>query len=86
MLLTRGTPDYIAGSNYLFRTTLALHPPTSKGDDECLPERMLVPGCSSAGLERNTHAEHARRIGRLEQGVNAYGTGKIISRSFAGGL
>src|SRR5713226_9768960 len=86
MPLTRRAPDDIARPNFLFRATLALHPPTSGGDDQGLPERMRVPCCPSAGLERNTDAQNARRIGCLEQWVNAYHAGKILIRSFAGGL
>jgi hypothetical protein len=42
-----------------------------------------VPRCPSAWLERDTGPGHACRIGRLEQGVNADRTGKILGRSFA---
>src|SRR2546422_1943861 len=86
MLLTRRAPDHIARPNFFFRATFALHPPKSGSDDQGLPERMRVPCCPRAGLERDTDAEHARRIGCLEQWVNAYRAGKILVRSFAGGL
>src|SRR5881398_1735381 len=86
MLLTRRAPDHIARPNFLLRATLALHPPTSGCDDQGLPEWMRVPCCPGAGLERNTDAQNARRIGCLEQRVNAYHAGKILIRSFAGGL
>src|SRR5258708_532626 len=78
MLLNRRTPDHIARPNFLFRATLILHPPTSGGADQGLPERMLVPCCPSAGLERDTDSEHACRSWRLDQRVNAYDAGKIL--------
>src|SRR6266478_1553939 len=86
MLLTRRAPDHIARPNFLFRATLALHPPTSGCDDQGLPERMRVPCCPSAGLERDTDGEHACRSCRLGQRVNSYSAGKVLSRSFAGRL
>src|SRR5882762_11064157 len=85
MLLTRRAPDHVARPNFLFRAGLALHPPTSGRDDQGLPERMLVPRCPGAGLERDTDTQDARRSGCLEQWVNAYHAGKIFVRSFAGG-
>src|SRR5205809_5183505 len=84
MLLTRRAPDHIARPNFFFRATFALHPPKSGSDDQGLPERMRVPCCPRAGLERDTDAEHARWFGCLEQWVNAYRAGKILVRSFAG--
>ena len=48
--------------------------------------RMGVPGGSSAGLERDTGAAHACRLGCLEQGINANHAGKVLGRSFAGRL
>src|SRR2546429_880382 len=86
MLFTRRAPDHIARPNFLLRATLALHPPTSGCDDQGLPEGMLVPCCPSAGLERNTDAQNARRIGCLEQRVNAYIAGEIFGGAFAGRL
>src|SRR5260370_31933903 len=39
ILLTRRAPDHIARPNFLFRATLALHPPTSGCDYQGLAER-----------------------------------------------
>src|SRR5579872_6587604 len=47
---------------------------------------MGVPGGASARLERDTGADCTCRSGRLEQRINAYCTGKVLSRSFAGRL
>src|SRR5882724_804545 len=86
MLLTRRAPDRIAGSNFLFRATLALDPPAPGRDDQRLPQRMRVPCCPSAGLERDTDGEHTCRSWRLGQWVNAHSAGKVLSRSLAGRL
>src|SRR6266404_1377938 len=80
MLLTRRAPHDIARPNFLFWTSLALHPATPGRDDQCLPERMDVPCSPSAGLERDADAEHACRLGCLEQGVITYSAGKILVR------
>src|SRR5712691_7426355 len=85
-LFDRRAPDHMAGPHFILGATLALLSPTAGCDDQGLPERMRVPCCPGAGLERNTDAQNARRIGRLEQRVNAYQAGKILIRSFAGGL
>src|SRR6266516_4519618 len=47
---------------------------------------VAVPCGPSAGLECDADAERACRIVCLEQGVNAYSTGKVLGRSFAGRL
>src|SRR6184192_2004884 len=47
---------------------------------QTLIERMRVPCCPGTGLERNTDAQNARRIGCQEQWVNAYHAGKILVR------
>src|SRR5262245_41540119 len=86
MLLTRRAPYHIARPDFLLRPSLALHPATPGGDYQGLPERMVVPCRSSAGLERNTEGKHARRGGRLKQRVDAYGAGEILVGSFARGL
>src|SRR5438132_24618 len=86
MLLTRRAPHDIARPNLLFWTSLALHPATPGRYDQGLPERMDVPCCPGAGLERDTDAEHPCRLGCLEQRVNTDSAGKILVRSFAGRL
>src|SRR6266446_1802227 len=83
MLFAGRAPDHIARPNFLFRASLALHPPTSGGDDQGLPERMGVPCGSSTWLKRNTPPTRARRVGRLEQRIDAHRAGEIFFRSFA---
>src|SRR5439155_27058960 len=55
-------------------------------DDQGLAERVRVPGGPGTGLERDTGARHACRIGGLEQRVNAHRAGEPLGGSFAGGL
>src|SRR5437016_1551127 len=86
MLLTGRDPDHVTWANFLDRTSPALHPAASSSDDEGLTQRVRVPCCPSAGLERDTRAERAGWMVCLEQGVNTYSAGKILSRSFAGRL
>src|SRR6266566_2551107 len=47
---------------------------------------VAVPCGPSAGLECDTDADRACRIGCLEQGISAYRAGKILGRSFPGRL
>jgi hypothetical protein len=86
MFLTRWEPDYVSWPNVLDRTTPALDPAEALRHDQGLAQRVVVPCCPSAGLERDTGTDRAGRIGCLEQGVYAYHTGKVLGRSFAGRL
>ena len=83
MLFIRRAPDHIARSYFVFWVAVALDPPTPRRYDQRLPERMSVPCRPGAGLERDTRATSARRIGCLKQGINTYSAGKILRRSFA---
>src|SRR6266496_4491803 len=83
MSLTRLEPDHVTRPNFLDRTTPALDPAAASRHDQGLAQRVAVPCCPSAGLERDTSTDRACRIGCLEQGVNAYRAGKILGRSFA---
>src|SRR6266700_1920929 len=86
MFLTRLEPDHVTRPNFLDRTTPALDPAAASRHDQGLAQRVAVPCGPSAGLERDTCADRACRLGCLEQGVNAYRAGKILGRSFAGRL
>ena len=54
--------------------------------NQCLSERMRVPGRARAGFERDAGAADARRIGRLEQRVDADRAGEPFGRPLAGWL
>src|SRR5436190_16361281 len=74
------------GRSSTFGWPSPLYPAKAGGDDQNLSERMCMPGRTRARLERHTPAAHTRRIGSLEQRVNAYGAGKVLIWSFAGRL
>src|SRR5207247_6664455 len=86
MLLTRRQPDHITRPNLLDRAAPALCQAAASRYDQGLAQRVGVPRCPSAGLERDTGAERACRSDGLEQGVNAHRAGKILGRSFARAL
>src|SRR5690242_20236550 len=45
---------------------------------------MLMPSGTGTGIERYHRTTNSRRLGRLEQRINAYRSGKIFGRSLAG--
>src|SRR5258708_31208049 len=61
-------------------------PPKPACDNQRLTQRVSVPGGSSARLERDTGARHARRCRSLEQTINAHRADKPIGRPFFGWL
>ena len=83
MLLTRREPDHVAGPDFLDRPSPALRAAAARRDDEGLSERVGVPCGSSAGLERDAGADHACRIGRIEQRIDAHRAGEILGGPFA---
>src|SRR5205085_9098502 len=86
VLLARREPDHVTRPNWLDRAAPALCQAAARRHDQGLAQRVGVPRGPSAGLERDTGAERACRSVCLEQGVNAHRAGKILGRSFAGGL
>lgn len=86
MLHTGRTPDHIAGPDFLDRATPTRRPAKAGGHDQRLTEGMRVPRGPGARLEGDAAAGHTGRIGRLEQGVNAYLPGEILGRPLGGGL
>src|SRR3989442_1060893 len=86
MLLTRRNPDHVTGPNLLERPSPAPREAAANRHDQGLAQRVRVPCCPGAGLERDTGTEHACRIGGLEQRVYTYCAGEPLSGSFAGGL
>jgi hypothetical protein len=86
MLFAGRTPDDIAGPDFLFGFAPALRPAASGGDDQRLPQRMGMPRRARAGFERDQCAIRTRGIGRIEQGIDPYATGKIFGWSLEGTL
>ena len=70
MLLARRKPDDIARPDFLDRACPALDAAEAGGDDQCLSERVGMPGGACARLESNAGAAGARGVGRLEQRVD----------------
>ena len=61
MLLARREPDDVPRPDLLDRPALALRKAAAGRDNQCLPQRMRVPGRACAGLERDVGAADARR-------------------------
>ena len=61
-------------------------PAEACGNDQCLPKRVGVPRRSCPGLEGDAGASHAGRVWRVDNRVDAYCTGEILRRPFAGRL
>src|SRR5437660_7271637 len=84
MFLTWREPDHIPRPNFLNRTAPALCPATASRYDQRLTQRVAMPCCARAGLERHTGADRACGFGRLEQRVNTYRASKILRLSLTG--
>ena len=74
------------GPNFFDRAAPALYASAASRYDQCLPQRMGVPCCPGARLERDDCAGNTRGIASLEWRVNAHRAGKPVGRSFAGWL
>src|SRR5439155_15496539 len=83
MLLPRREPNHVTGPNLLDRPAPTLGAARARRHDQGLAERVRVPGSPGAGLERDTCAGHARRIGGLEERVDADRAGEPLGGSFA---
>ena len=55
MLLSGGSPEYIAWTDYFNRATLSLNKTAARCDYESLSERVSVPCGASAWLKRYGH-------------------------------
>ena len=78
VFLTRRDPDNITLPDFLNWTAPLLNPACASGHDQNLAQRVGMPCCPSAGLERDPRAGRACRILRLEQGIDAYGTSEVF--------
>jgi hypothetical protein len=66
VLLARGKPDDVAGTDFFNRSALTLRPPASSCDDDGLPQRMRVSHGSSARLEGHLAAANPYRVAGLK--------------------
>jgi len=83
MLLAGREPDHISWAYFFDRPALTLDPAQSRRDDQCLAERVRVPRGARAGLEGDVPAVDAPGRGRLEQWINADGTGEPVGGPLA---
>ena len=83
VLLARREPDDVARPYLLDRSALTLREAAAGRHDQCLAQRMRLPGRARAGLERDAGAADARRIGRLEHRVDADRAGEPLRRPLA---
>src|ERR1700692_4285698 len=51
VFMTRWAPDHVAGSDFDDRFTFTLRPSAPCGDDQCLSQRMRVPGRAGTRFE-----------------------------------
>src|SRR5437773_4472799 len=86
MLFARRKPDHIARPDFLDRSTFALSPAESGGDDQRLTKWMRMPGRACARLERDVCATNTRRLRRLEQWIDSHIPREPIRRTFTGRL
>ena len=84
MFLTWRDRDHISWSNFLTRSAPTLHPTAARRHNQGLAQRVTVPGCPRARLERDTGAARACRIVGIEQGIDTYTAGKPLGRTLAG--
>ena len=71
VLHARRDPDDVSRPDLVDGAAPLLHAADARGHDQDLAERMGVPGRAGTGLERDGRARRARRIGRLEHGIDA---------------
>lgn len=68
MLFARCEPHHIPWPDFLNRAALTLSPATAKCDNECLAQRMRMPGGAGTRFKRDTCPRDQGRIRRLEYG------------------
>src|ERR1700722_1537905 len=76
-------PDHIPGVNLLDRGTFPLNPSTACRDNQCLSERMRMPGGTRSRLKGDAGATDKRRVGCLKERVDTDSAGKPVCRTFA---
>src|SRR3954453_22491487 len=72
VLLAGRTHDNIAGANFPFGATPALHPTAASSNDQPLTEWMGVPGAAGAWLEGHQPGRDTGRIRRRKQRVDPH--------------
>src|SRR5690606_24061935 len=77
-------PDHVTGMNLLHCAVPALNQPTAKGHDQCLAQRVGVPGRACTGFEGDMSPLHPVRIGLIEHRVDPNRTGEPVCGPFGG--
>jgi len=83
MLLSWRKPDHISGVNLLDRVAFSLSPSAACSDNQGLSEGMGMPGGAGTWLKGDAGTGNKGWIGRLKEGVDAYGAGKPLRWAFA---
>jgi hypothetical protein len=86
VFLARRNPDDIPFADFLGRTASWLNPARASRDDQRLTQRVRVPCCARAGLERHAAAGGPGRSGRVEQRIGAYSAREVLGWSLPGKL
>jgi hypothetical protein len=86
VLLSGREPDHITRPDLLDRSTFALSPATACCDDECLSQRMRMPGSPRPRLERDTRTLNQCRLRRLEKRIDPYRASEPLQRPLSGRL
>ena len=82
MFQTRREPNDIAGTDFLDGPAFALNPAEAESDDQCLAQRVRVPGGSGAGFERDARGSRSRWLFWLKQRINPQIAGEPVCRTF----
>lgn len=86
MLHATRNPDHIAWPDFFDWRAFELDPAETGRDDQRLAEWVRVPRGAGARLERDAGTTDAGRLRRLEEQIDAHGSGKVIGRPGAGRL
>src|ERR1035438_6030966 len=86
VLFAGSEPDHVTRTNLLNGPAFPLSPATSRCNDKRLTERMGVPRSSRPRFESDACALNQRRVRRLKERIDTYGTGEPIGRSLDRGL
>ena len=75
-------PNNITGMNFFYRAAFMLYPSGTCCNNQCLSQRMRVPGRSCARLKGNAGGSGTPRFIRLKQRINPHFACKPAFRTF----
>ena len=85
VLLARGEPDHVTGTDLLDRPVPAPNPPTASNYDKSLAEWMRVPRSTCARLKRDTGALNKSWVRCLKKWIDTDSPREPVKRPFAEG-